>query len=61
MPYNKIDRIEFETREVARGILDLQEIGSWDILSQGMTIQEVALEGVQTAEELDEENFIKTL
>ena len=61
MPYDEIDRIEFETREVARGILDLQEIGSWEILSQGMLIQEVALEGVQTAEEMDEENFIKTL
>ena len=25
MPYDEIDRIEFEIREVARGILDLQE------------------------------------
>ena len=61
IPYDKIDRIEFETREVARGILDLQESKLWEILSQGMIIQEVALEGVQTAEERDEENFIKTL
>ena len=61
MPYDEIDRIEFEKREVARGILDLQEIGSWEILSEGMIIQEVALEGVQTAEEMDKENFIKTL
>ena len=61
IPYDEIDRIEFETREVARGILDLQETRSWEILSQGMVIQEVALEGVQTAEEMDKENFIKTL
>ena len=61
IPYDEIDRIEFETREVVSGILDLQEAKSWEILSQGMIIQEVALEGVQMAEEMDEENFIKTL
>lgn len=51
IPYHEMDRIEFETGEVARGILDLQATRSW----------EVALDGVQTAEEMDKENFIKTL
>ena len=59
IPYDKIDRIEFETREVAREILDLQEIVSWEILSQGMIIQEVVLEGLQIAEGMDWENINK--
>ena len=53
LAFGEVEGLEFEIRDVVRGVLDLTEEAAWVILSQGMIIQEQSTEGVEIVEEID--------
>ena len=45
--FGEADRLEFMSRGVAEHALDLEQPGSWEIIQQGMIMQEVFTNDVQ--------------